>query len=176
MSTIELTKIPAGTWQADKAHSRIDAAVKHMGIATVQGQFTEFEATLAGGDSPSLSGSLELASINTHDEARDAHLKGPDFFDVETYKRAEFTVDHLAEGSVVGELTLKGVTKPVDVNVEITGAGTDPWGNERVGVDISAVIDRTDFNVNWNAPLPGGGFLVDNKVKLTASFSFTKAA
>jgi polyisoprenoid-binding protein YceI len=176
MSTIETTKIPTGTWQSDRAHSRIDAEVKHMGIATVHGQFTEFEATLAGGDHPSLSGSLELASIDTHDEARDAHLKSPDFFDVENYQRAEFKVDHLAEGEVAGELTLKGVTKPVDVNVEITGAGTDPWGNERVGVDIAAVIDRTDFNVNFNAPIPGGGLLVDNKVKLIASFSFTKAA
>jgi polyisoprenoid-binding protein YceI len=176
MSTIEITKIPAGTWQADKAHSRIDAQVKHMGIATVRGEFTEFEATLAGGDDPSLAGWLELASIDTHDEARDAHLKGPDFFDVENHQKAEFKIDRLAEGEVAGELTLKGVTKPVDVNVEITGAGTDPWGNERVGVDISTVIDRTAFNVNWNAPLPGGGFLVDNKVKLFASFSFTKAA
>ena len=95
---------------------------------------------------------------------------------MENHQRAEFKVDHLAEGEVAGELTLKGVTKPVDVNVEITGAGTDPWGNERVGVDIAAVIDRTDFNVNWNTPIPGGGLLVDNKVKLVASFSFTKAA
>src|SRR4051794_33061984 len=172
MSTIEVTKIPAGTWQADKSHSRIDASIKHMGIATVNAQFTEFEATLVGGDSPSFSGTLDLGSIDTTDEARDAHVKGPDFFDVENHQHAEFSVANLAEGKVEGQLTLKGVTKAVPVEVEITGVGTDPWGNERVGLDLTAKIDRTEFDINWNAPLPGGGFLVGNDVKLSASFSF----
>ncbi len=176
MSTTETTLIPAGTWQADKSHSRIDASVKHMGIATVSGQFTEFAVTLEGGDDPSLKGTLQLDSIDTTDEARDAHIKGPDFFDTENHTVAEFTVPHVAEGKVQGELTVKGVTKPVDVTIELSGAGTDPWGNERVGLDLVAVINRHDFNISWNAPIPGGGFLVGDDVKLSGSFSFTKAA
>jgi polyisoprenoid-binding protein YceI len=177
MSTIETpVKIPAGTWNADRAHSRIEARVKHMGIATVQAEFTDFEAVVESGDVAALEGSLQIASIDSHDEGRDGHLKSPDFFDAETYPTSSFSVADLRDGEVTGELTLKGVTKPVEVNVSINGAGTDPWGNERVGVDITAVIDRTDFGIDWNAPVPGGGLLVDNKVKLEASFSFTKAA
>ncbi len=177
MSTIEsTTQIPSGTWNADTAHSQLDTAVKHMGIATVHGQFTQFEATLEGGEDSVLRGTIEMASVTSNDENRDAHLKSPDFFDVEKYPQATFELKHVAEGRGVAELTLKGVTKPVDVTISVNGAGTDPWGNERVGVDVEGVIDRTDFGVNWNAPLPAGGFLVADKVKLSASLSFTKAA
>jgi polyisoprenoid-binding protein YceI len=177
MSTIETpTRIPAGTWTADPKHSAVEARIKHMGIATVTGHFPEVEATLEGGAEPRLRGTIHVTSIDSQDADRDAHLRSPDFFDAERYPEATFESTSVEPGRIAGELTLKGVTRPVEFAAEVTGAGTDPWGNERIGVDLDGEIDRTDFGVNWNAPLPGGGFLLADRVRLHASLSLTKAA
>jgi polyisoprenoid-binding protein YceI len=177
MSTTETpTQIPTGTWTADPRHSAVEARIKHMGIATVRGQFPEVEATLEGGDEPHFVGTIHVASIDSQDADRDAHLRSADFFDVERHPDATFESTSIEPDRVVGNLTLKGVTHPVEFAAEITGAGTDPWGNERIGIDLDGEIDRTDFGVDWNAPLPGGGFLLADRVRLHASFSLTKAA
>ncbi len=177
MSTMEIRErlIPEGTWNVDPAHSTVEVAVKHMMIATVRGRFGDFEATLTGGDHPSLTGSIGITSIDTQDENRDAHLQAPDFFDAERYPRATFTATRFEPGRVVGELTLKGVTRELELQATYTGEGTDPWGNERIGLDLEGEIDRTDFGINWNQPLPSGGVLVSDRVKLIASFSAIKA-
>ncbi|HZO48931.1 MAG TPA: YceI family protein [Gaiellaceae bacterium] len=168
--------IPAGTWNADPAHSQVDFAVKHMGISTVRGTFSDVSATLVGGEAPTLSGSIRVASVSTKDENRDAHLLSPDFFDAERYPEASFEATFVSPERVVGQLTLKGVTKEIELEASFTGPDTDPWGNERIGMELHGSIDRQDFGISWNTPLPGGGLLLEDEVKLLASLSFVKQA
>jgi polyisoprenoid-binding protein YceI len=178
MSTIEITPgtIPAGSYAADPSHSIAEFTVRHMKISTVRGVFLDFDASLEGGDEPRISGSIRTASAVTHDETRDGHLKAPDFFDVERYPEATLAGSLVAPDRFEGELTLKGVTKPITMRATVSGPDTDPWGNERVGVELQGAINRLDHGVDWNAPLPGGGLLVDNEVNLHASLSFVKQA
>jgi polyisoprenoid-binding protein YceI len=178
MSTIEAqkTEIPAGSYNADPAHSSVEFTVRHMKISTIRGRFLEFEASLEGGEQPRISGNIATASANTFDEQRDGHLKAPDFFDSERYPQATFSGSFVAPDRVEGELTLKGVTRPVTLKATVSGPDSDPWGNERVGVELEGEINRLEHGVEWNAPLPGGGFLLDDTVKLLASLSFVKQA
>jgi len=178
MSTVEIapTTIPAGSYTVDPAHSSFEFGVRHMMISTVRGRFLDFEATLEGGEQPRIKGSIETASAVTHDEARDGHLKSPDFFDVERYPQARFSGTLVAPDRVEGELTLKGVTKPVTLHAAVTGPDTDPWGNERVGLELTGSIDRREFDLAWNQTLPNGNLLVSNEVKLLLSVSAIKAA
>ncbi|HET6848381.1 MAG TPA: YceI family protein [Gaiellales bacterium] len=178
MSTIEITQgtIPTGSYAVDRSHSNAEFTVRHMKISTVRGVFLDFDASLEGGDEPRVTGTIQTGSAVTHDETRDGHLKAPDFFDVERYPEATITGSLVAPDRFEGELTLKGVTKPVTMRATVSGPDTDPWGNERVGLELDGVINRMDHGVDWNAPLPGGGFLLDNEVGLHASLSFVKQA
>lgn len=178
MSTIEITKgtVPAGSYAADPSHSTAEFTIRHMKISTVRGAFLDFDATLEGGEQPRVSGAIRTASADTHDENRDGHIKSPEFFDVERYPEATFSGTLVAPDRVEGELTLKGVTKPITLHAAVTGPDTDPWGNERVGLELEGVINRVEHGVDWNAPLPGGGFLLDDEVGLHASLSFVKQA
>jgi len=178
MSTVETapTAIPVGSYNVDPVHSSFEFGVRHMKISTVRGVFLDFDASLEGGDEPRISGSIRTASAVTHDETRDGHLKAPDFFDVERYPEATLTGGLVAPDRFEGELTLKGVTKPITMRATVSGPDTDPWGNDRVGVELQGAINRLDHGVDWNAPLPGGGLLVDNEVNLHASLSFVKQA
>jgi polyisoprenoid-binding protein YceI len=175
MSTIEqtTTQIPAGTYVSDPSHSTVEFAARHMGISTVRGRFTKFEATLQGGPEPRLRGTIDMTSATTFDETRDVHLVSPEFFDAERYPQTTLE-GRLQDGKFVGEVTLKGVTKPIEFRATVTGPNTDPWGNERVGVDLEGELNRHDFGVSWNAPLPGGEFMLGDNVQLTASLSFVK--
>ena len=178
MSTIVTTptvRVIEGTWNADPSHSTVEFAVKHMGFSTVRGRFLDFDATVEGGEEPALRGSIRLASVVTHDESRDNHIKAPEFFDVERHPEATVVATSIGEDRLVADVTLKGVTRPVEFSYRLSEPATDPWGNERMGLELEGEIDRTEFGVNWNAPLPGGGFLVDNTVSLIASFSLVKA-
>jgi polyisoprenoid-binding protein YceI len=172
--------IPAGTWSIDPAHSAVEFHVKHLGLATVKGRAPVVSGTIVGGESPSLEGTVAVSSITTFDETRDGHLQSPEFFDVDRYPELTFSSQSIsADGetlAVDGELTIKGVTKPVSLTGTFAGTGTDPWGNERIGIDLETVVDRTQWGLDWNAPLPGGGFLLPDNVKLTATFSAVKAA
>ena len=113
--------------------------------------------------------------LTTFDETRDGHLQSPDFFDTQRYPELRFestSVEQDGDEVVVqGELTIKGVTRPVELRGSVRGPEQDPWGNERIGLRIGTVVDRTAFGLNWNAPLPGGGFLLPNDVVLTATFA-----
>jgi polyisoprenoid-binding protein YceI len=174
-TTVEITRtVPAGTYAADPTHSSVEFAVRHMKISTVRGRFGEYEASLEGGDQPRVTGIIKTGSAVTFDETRDGHLKSPEFFDVERYPEARFEGTLVAPDRVEGELTLKGVTRPITLHAEVTGPDTDPWGNERVGLELDGEINRVDHGVDWNAPLPGGGVLLDETVKLIASLSFVK--
>ena len=175
MSAVE-TRIPVGTWAADPSHSSIEFAVRHMAITTVKGAFREFEAVLEGGESPALSGAVRTASVDTRDSDRDAHLRAPDFFDSDRHPEATLAATSIEDGQIVAELTLRGVTDEVVFAAAFTGPAVDPWGNERIGLELDGAIDRTRFGLDWNAPLPGGGLLLPDTVELHASFSLVKRA
>jgi polyisoprenoid-binding protein YceI len=172
--------IPAGSWSIDPSHSTVEFQIKHLGLATVKGRAPVVSGTIEGGDRPSIVGTVDVASITTFDETRDEHLRSPDFFDAARYPTLSFesTSVRRSEGKLVadGILTIRGVSKPVTLRGELAGTKTDPWGNERIGVDFASTIDRQEWGLRWNAPLPGGGFLLPDKVTLTASFSAVKAS
>ena len=174
-TTIEQQQVavPAGTWQADPIHSSVGFAVKYLGVATFTGELTNFEATLENGE---LVGKAQVASVEVKDENLKAHLQAPDFFDAERHPEVAFSGRGVGEGRFEGELTIKGVTQPATLEGTVTGPVTDPYGNERYGLALTTVADRTAFGLNWNAPLPGGGFALANDVTLRADLSLVKAA
>ena len=166
------TAVPAGTWQADPVHSSVGFAVKYLGVATFTGELTNFEATLKDGE---LVGKARVESVEVKDENLKAHLQAPDFFDAERHPEVSFSGRDVGEGRFEGQLTIKGVTHPATLEGTITGPVTDPYGNERYGLALTTVVDRTAFGLNWNAPLPGGGFALANDVTLKADLSLVKA-
>lgn len=179
-TTIVPERIPTGTYSVDPAHSSIGFAVRHMGIATVRGAFERIQGTIdATGEAPVLKGVVDVSSVNTGDEQRDAHLSSPEFFDAGQHPEIHFhsTGTQAAEDGRVrlsGEITIKGVTKPIELTGTIADGGADPWGKERIGLELEGEIDRRDFDLKWNQPLPGGGLLVANEVKLLVSVSAVK--
>jgi polyisoprenoid-binding protein YceI len=181
-TSITLEQIPAGTYNIDPSHSSVGFEVRHMGIATVRGAFRRFQGSIdATGEVPVLKGTVEVASIDTGEENRDGHLKAPDFFDVEQYPEIGFHTTALQateDGRIrlAGEITIKGVSKPIELTGTAGEGGTDPWGNERVGFEVEGVIDRRDFDLKWNQTLPNGNLLVSNEVKLLVSVSAVKQA
>jgi polyisoprenoid-binding protein YceI len=161
--------ITAGSWTIDPSHSEVGFTVRHL-MSKVRGQFEKFEGQITTGDSleeTRATATIDLTSVNTRDEQRDAHLRSADFFDVEKYGQMSFTTTSFDGTTAVGELTLKGVTKPVELEVEYLGVGQDPWGNQRVGFEATAVINRKDWGVDFNIPLDGGRVLVGDKVNIT---------
>jgi polyisoprenoid-binding protein YceI len=172
--------IPAGTWKIDPVWSALGFEVKKIGLAVIKGRALSFEGTVTGGEEPAIEGSADVSSLTTFDETRDGHLQSPDFFDGERYRKIEFrstsVEQHGGDLVVHGELTIKGTSKPVELRGDFAGTGVDPMGNERIVLELSGTIDRTDFGIDWNAPLPGGGLLLPNDVTLTASFAAVKAA
>ena len=173
------TLVPAGTWVVDPSHSRVEFQVKHLGIATVRGNFDSFAGTFEIGDdlaSAQAHGTVDAASLSTGESTRDEHLRSPDFFDVERYPQIEFgstsirpTGDETFE--VTGDLTLHGVTREITLKAEVTGTEQDPYGNERVGLEVSGQIDRTDYGMSFNQVLGSGNLLVSDKVKLNIDIS-----
>jgi len=182
MSVIENTKqfAPAGTWAADPVHSNVSFEVGYSGVNTFRGSFAEFQATLAGDESPTLQGSAKVASVDVKDEQLNGHLQAPDFFDAERHPEISFRATELrrldddrVEGS--GELTIKGVTQPVELTGTIAAApATDPFGRERLGLSLETAIDRTQYGVSWNAPNQSGGDYLANGVKLIAELALVK--
>jgi polyisoprenoid-binding protein YceI len=174
--------IPAGNYNVDPSHSNVGFEVRHMGIATVRGTFHTFSGTLDATDEAAvLTGSVEVVSIDTNDPQRDAHLAAPDFFDAQRHPKITFrsTATELSDdGSIklTGEISIKGVSKPIELIGTVAEGGLDPWGNERVGLEVAGVIDRRDFDLTWNQTLPNGNLLVSNEVKLLVSVSAVKAA
>jgi polyisoprenoid-binding protein YceI len=178
-----VVRVPTGTWKVDPAHSSVGFEVKHMMIATVRGQFREFEGTLEAAPDPSDSrarGSVKTASIDTGQPDRDAHLRSPDFFDAERYPEIRFASTRLTprggpHWKVAGELTIKDVTREVELDATVQGAGEDPWGNDRVGVAVRGTIDRTDFGLTWQQALAAGGLLVGEQVTILIDISAIRA-
>ena len=175
MSTITTPAALTGTYAIDPSHSRIGFVARHAMVTKVRGSFNEFSGTgYFDAEDPSRSSvnlTIEAASIDTRSADRDAHLRGNDFFDMETYPQITFAstaVEQVDEESyrVTGDLTIKGVTRPVTVDFEYTGSAVDPFQNLRVGFEGKTTINRKDWGVNWNAALEAGGVLVSEKVTL----------
>lgn len=182
MSTATLT--PTGTWNVDPTHSRVGFTVKHLGIATVHGSFTDFAGTLEIGDdlaSTKAYGTVKTASITTNESGRDEHLRGADFFDVESHPEITFASTSIAADgddawTITGDLTISGVTHAVVLDASLEGTETDPWGNERVGLEVTGQIKRSDFGIRFNIALGSGNVAVADKVKLVLDISAVKAA
>jgi polyisoprenoid-binding protein YceI len=182
MTTALQTAVPAGTYSIDPAHSRVEFAVRHLGIATVRGHFASFEGTFEAGDdvaSAKAYGSVEVASVDTQEQQRDDHLRSADFFDVERYPRIEFAsreIRPLDEDrfEVVGDLTLHGVTREIRLSAEILGTESDLWGNERVGLEARGELNRKEYGMTFNQVLGSGNVLVSDRVKLNIEVSAVK--
>jgi polyisoprenoid-binding protein YceI len=182
MSVVETTTqfAPAGTWSADPVHSSVAFEVAHAGVNTFRGSFTDFSATLAGGEEPKLEGSVKIAGVDVKDENLNAHLQTPDFFDAQRFPEIAFratTLRRLEDDRVegTGELTLKGVTQPVELTGAIAAAPvTDPMGREWLSLHLETTIDRTAFGVSWNAPNQSGGDYVGNDVKLLVDLALIR--
>lgn len=171
------------TWEFDPAHSHAQFKVRHMMIANVKGEFTKLTGTVHWDTADITRSSVEAAadvnSINTREPQRDGHLKSPDFFDAEHYPTLTFRstkIAHTDDGlELTGDLTIRGVTKPVTFLVDgPTPETKDPWGNVRVGVEAIASFDRKDFGLNWNSTLETGGVLVGDKVHITVDAELIK--
>ena len=181
-TSISLQNIPAGTYNVDPAHSSVGFEVRHMGIATVRGAFRKFQGSVdATGDAPVLQGAVEVSSVDSGDPQRDGHLIAPDFFDAGSHPEIIFHStggDATDDGKIrlAGEITIKGITKPIELTGIVAEGGADPWGNERIGLELEGVIDRREFDLKWNQTLPNGNLLVSNEVKLLVSVSAVKAA
>lgn len=168
-------------WVLDPAHSEIIFKVKHLMITNVKGEFRKFQGTMQTGSSgfnqASVELSLDAASVFTNNDDRDAHLRGPDFFDVEqfkqiTFKGSEFIRLDDENYQLNGILTMKGISKPINLDVEFGGINKDPWGNEKAGFSVTGKLNRKDWGLNWNAALETGGVLVSEEVKINAEVQF----
>ena len=172
----------AATWNIDPVHSEVGFSVRHMMVSKVRGRFTNFSGQLVTADDPtasSVSAEIDLASINTGNEQRDEHIKSADFFEVETYPTMTYrsTGVRVVDGEYVldGELTLKGITKSVPLNLELNGFGPDPYGGTRAGFTATGEINRGDFGVTFNAPMANGGVVVGDKIALNLEIEAVKA-
>jgi polyisoprenoid-binding protein YceI len=180
LAETSVTVIPTGTWTIDPAWSSLEFEVRKLGLVTIKGRVPGFSGTAHGGENGSIEGTVDATTITTFAADRDAHIQSPEFFDTSRYPELRFSSTSIAtdEGEVVvkGDLTIKGITKPVELRGELSGPANDPWGNERIGLELSGTVDRTEWGLEWNAPLPGGGFLLPSEVTLKAYFAAVRQA
>ncbi len=183
-STTTQTLIPTGTWKIDPAHSKAGFAVKHMGVSTVRGEFREFEGTIEVGDSledTRAYGAAKVESIDTGVADRDAHLRSPDFFDAESNPEVRFEskrFEAVDEDTlkVVGDLTMNGVTREVELTAEVLGVGEGQNGEQLLGLEATGQVSRKDFQMKFNAVLGTGNAVVADKVKLQLDLEAVKQA
>jgi polyisoprenoid-binding protein YceI len=174
--------IPTGTYTDDGIHSSIGFEVKHMVVATFRGRFDEYKATLTvdeNGDAK-LVGIVQTDSVLVKDENLAGHLQSPDFFDAEAHPDLRFTAEDVdiseTDVSARGEITIKGVSRPVEVTGTATAPLVDPYGNDRIGLRLTAAVDRTEFGVSWNNPLPSGQPALADEVRIVTDLQFVRAS
>jgi polyisoprenoid-binding protein YceI len=178
---METTKIK---WGIDPVHSEIAFKVKHLMITNVKGVFKEFDASIYTSGEDFMTSNIDFwmnpASVDTGDAKRDAHLKSPDFFDAEKFKQISFKgntyekVDNDGSYTLYGDLTIKGITKRVKLDVEFGGVMKDPWGNEKAGFTVNGKIDRKEWGLDWNTALESGGVLVGYDVSISCEVQLTR--
>jgi polyisoprenoid-binding protein YceI len=176
MSSTTQTGIPTGTWTLDAVHSSIGFAVQYAGVGTFRGTFEDFDAKLVDGR---LEGVANVASLKVDDENLTAHLQTPDFFDAERAPELRFVSSAiLRDGdrvSIPGDLTLRGVTNPVEITGTVTGPLTDAFGRERIGFDLETTVNRHDYGISWNMDLPTGGKALGDEVVISANLALVRA-
>ncbi len=189
MSTATAQPLATGKWTIDKVHSHVGFAVRHMVVATFRAQFDDYDGALTVGASspegdsgePRLQGTVKADSVVVKDENLAAHLRSPEFFDTERFPEIRFASSAVRVGEggeleVEGELTIKDHTHNLTARGSITGPQTDLAGNEKIGVELEAIVDRRDYGLEWGAELPKGGYAVDNDVRLEVSLELVREA
>jgi polyisoprenoid-binding protein YceI len=170
-------------WTIDRAHTHVGFGIKHLMIATVRGRFTQVQGTVTVDESDPTAASIDItlptASVTTGDEKRDAHLRSPDFFDVERYPNMTFRSKRVKAKSdrtfrVVGNLTIRDVTREVTLDVELLGRARDPWGQEHAAFEATTKIKRGDYGLTWNAALETGGVLIGDEVNISIEAQLLK--
>lgn len=180
-TTSTQTPLPTGTWNVDPIHSSVEFQVKHLGIATVKGQFKEFEGTLeVTPEGVNAHGSAKVASVDTREEQRDGHLRSPDFFDAENHPEITFkstAIKPIDEDTfeIEGDFTIRGITRTLELSATLEGTETDHEGNPRVGLSATAQINRSDYEMKFNMALGSGNVVVGEKVKILLDISAVKA-
>jgi polyisoprenoid-binding protein YceI len=178
MMTAEVVQVPgyvAGKWTVDTVHSHVGFTVKHMMVSKVRGNFKIFDAEVETAEDPLQShfiATVDLRSIDTGNEQRDNHIRSADFFEVETHPELTYKSTGIRQGSggdfiVDGDLTIRGVTRQVPLTLEVEGFGPDPYGNTRSGFSLTGEINRSDFGISYNGPIPGGGTVISEKVQVS---------
>jgi polyisoprenoid-binding protein YceI len=172
-TSVQIPGYLAGEWDIDPVHTEIGFVARHMMVSKVRGRFTSYTASLTTAENPLEShaeAEIDLSSITTGNDQRDNHLRSSDFFDVDTNPKMTFASTTIRpDGTdllVEGDLTIRGVTKPITLNVEVGGFGADPYGGYRAGFSARGEINRRDFGVNWNAAIEGGGVVVSDKITI----------
>lgn len=181
---IEAREVPApGRYEIDPAHSSIEAVARHLMVTKVRGRFGEFSGTVEVAERPEdskVEATIQAASIDTKEPQRDEHLRSPDFLDVERHPTITFVSTSVApvggnRWKVVGDLTIRDVSQPVELDVEFVGAGVDPWGNARIGFSAATRLNRDDFGITWNQTLDSGGVLVSKSLDVTLDVQAVRA-
>jgi polyisoprenoid-binding protein YceI len=180
--TITRTGIPTGTWTVDPVHSKVGFAVKHMGVSTVRGEFRDFEGTIEIGEdleSSRIHGAVRAASVDTGQEQRDEHLRSPDFFDAGNHPELRFESQRIEVEDdetlrISGELTMNGVTRELELEAELVGAGLGAGDEERLGFEVTGRLSRRDYNMKFNAALGSGNAVVSDKVRLALDIAAVK--
>lgn len=170
---MSIPEIPAGTWNIDPSHSEVGFSVRHLMVAKVKGWFESFSGTITIAEDPlqsSVEAEVDLNSINTRDETRDNHLRSADFFEVENHPKMTFKSTSVTPAGddykLVGDLSIKGTTKPVELDLEFNGIHPDPWGGTRIAFSATGEISRAAFGVDFEVPMDGPGVVVGDKIKL----------
>jgi polyisoprenoid-binding protein YceI len=180
----ELSTLTPGTWNVDPSHSTVGFVARHLMITKVRGHFTDFSGVLEIASDPlqsTVQATVDLASITTGDEGRDAHLRSADFFDTDGdgSPTMTFTSTGLKEDDgdyvLFGDLTVRGITRQVEFSLEFEGVNTDPWGNTKAAFSAETEINRKDFGLEWNVALETGGVLVSEKVKVQLEIQAARA-
>ena len=179
---MDLSALTPGTYNVDASHSEVGFTVRHLGLSKVRGRFAKFDGAIVIAADPlasSVEATVEMDSVDTNDAQRDGHLRTNEFFDIETFPQMTFVSTGItAKGGdyeLAGNLTVRGVTKPVVFALEFGGAGGDPWGGSRVGFSAETEINRKDFGMEFNMVLDSGGLLVGEKVKIHLEIEAVKA-
>ena len=178
-ATATLTGLSTGTWTIDPTHTVLGFVARHLMVTKVRGSFTDVAGTVVVAENVADSTAevtIKTASVQSGTADRDAHLRSGDFFDVEQFPEMTFRSTSFDGETLTGDLTIKGVTKPVTLDVEFGGVATDPWGNEKAAFEATGEIDRTDWGLTWNANLEKGGVLVSEKIKLALDVQLAKQA
>lgn len=177
--TATLNGLTTGTWTIDPTHSEVGFVARHLMVTKVRGSFADVSGTVEVAEELSRSAAnvtIRTASVASGTADRDAHLRGEDFFDTDKFPEMTFVSTSFDGAALAGDLTIKGVTKPVTLDVEFTGVATDPWGNEKAAFEAQGELNRTDWGLTWNANLEKGGVLVSEKIKLVLDVQLAKQA